>query len=149
MRCIVSILLALVTVVPPLAHGRIPAERLVELKAKAEQMASHDRGKIYSEIALELVDAANQQFTDGDSDKALATVQEVLTFAKKAGEAAEERGKKIKDTEINLRSCARRLEELARTLALVDREPVKATADEINKVRDHLLSVMFAPKRKK
>ncbi|MBI2682937.1 MAG: hypothetical protein HYX26_06935 [Acidobacteriales bacterium] len=130
------------------ASVKTPEERLAERKARAEQMQSHERGKIYSEIARELAEIANRRFADGDSEKAQAAVQEAVSFAEKAGDAAAERGKRIKDTEINLRACARRLQDIARTLSVVDRDPVKSAADEINKIRDRLLSVMFAPKRK-
>jgi hypothetical protein len=131
------------------AHALPVQDKLAERKARAERMPSHDRGKIYSEIALDLAALAADRFREGEEEMALATVQESLDFAKKAGDAAAERGKKIKDTEINLRACSRRLGDLARTLSLVDREPVQAAAAEIDQVRDHLLSLMFSPKKKK
>ncbi len=109
------------------------------MKAKAEGMKDHDRGKIYSEIAQELTEQANQQFTDGQHDAALATIKQVLEYAEKASAAAKLKNKKTKDTEINLRKTARRMEEVARTLALEDRPPVNAAVEKLDEIRKELL----------
>lgn len=109
------------------------------LKSKVERMKDHDRGKIYSEIARELTEQANREFTDGQPDKALASVKLVLEYAEKASAAAKIKNKKTKDTEINLRKTARRLEEVEKTLALEDRPPVKAAVEKVDEIRKELL----------
>jgi len=112
---------------------------LERLKAKAEQMSEHDRGKIYSEIARQLTDDAGRQFGEGQFAEGHATVKEVVEFSEKAAAAAKLRNKKTKDTEINLRKTARRLEEIEKTLAVEERPTVKAAVEKLDQIRKELL----------
>lgn len=121
------------------AANRVTNPELEKLKAKAEGMKDHDRGKIYSEIARELTEQANRQFTEGQPEAALESIKLVLEFAEKASNAAKLKNKKTKDTEINLRKTARRLEEVERTLALEDRPPVQAAVEKLDEIRKELL----------
>jgi hypothetical protein len=66
-------------------------------------------------------------------------VKQVLEYAEKASAAAKLKNKKTKDTEINLRKTARRLEEVEKTLALEDRPPVKAAVEKLDEIRKDLL----------
>src|SRR5882672_3258 len=43
--------------------------RIEELKSKAEHKGEADRGRIYADVARELVELANTQFINGESDK--------------------------------------------------------------------------------
>ncbi len=122
--------------------GQTEASELAEIermKTKAEGMKDHDRGKIYSQIAQELTEQANRQFTDGQPDAALESIKQLLAYAEKASAAAKLKNKKTKDTEINLRKTARRLEEVERTLAVEDRPPVKAAVEKLDEIRKELL----------
>ena len=115
MRNVSIFVLALVSLGVAQSSSPPPAATPTEvarLKAKAEEMKEYDRGKIYSEIAKELTEQANRQFTDGQPTEAQVTVQQVVEFAEKASAAAKLKNKKTKDTEITLRKTARRLEEL-------------------------------------
>lgn len=109
------------------------------LKAKAAEMKDHDRGKVYSEIARELTEQASRQFNEGTKDLALVSIHDVVAYAEKAAEAAKLKNKKTKDTEINLRKTARRLEEIEKTLAIEDRPPVHAAVEKVDSIRKGLL----------
>jgi len=109
------------------------------LKTKAESMKDYERGKIYSEIARELTEQASRQFAEGDEVAALRSVAEVVEFAEKASSAAKLRNKKTKDTEINLRKTARRLEEVSKTLTLEDRPPIEEAMQKVDEIRKELL----------
>ena len=109
------------------------------LKAKAEEMKEQDRGKVYSEIARELTEEANRQFTEGQLAAGQASVKQIVEYAEKASAAAKLKNKKTKDTEINLRKTARRLEEVAKTLAVEDRPPVNAAVEKLDEIRKELL----------
>src|ERR1043165_5137297 len=98
---------------PAIAH-------IEELKAKAERKGDADRGRIYADIAHELVELANNQLTNGEPDKGPASIKDAVSFAEKATASATEKGHKIKDAEITLRETARRIEEVRRTLAVDD-----------------------------
>lgn len=110
-----------------------------KLKTKAESMKDYDRGKIYSEIARELTEQASRQFAEGAEDEAFKSVTEVVEFAEKASSAAKLRNKKTKDTEINLRKTARRLEEVSKTLSLQHRPPIEEAMQKVDEIRKELL----------
>lgn len=117
--------------------GRV--SEVERLKTKAESMKDYDRGKIYSEIARELTEQASRQFAEGAEEAALKSVTEVVEFAEKASSAAKLRNKKTKDTEINLRKTARRLEEVSKTLTLQDRPPIEEAMQKVDEIRKDLL----------
>jgi polyhydroxyalkanoate synthesis regulator phasin len=119
------------------------------LKAEAEHAAPDQQGRLYAEIADKLVPVADKQFTDGESVKGHATVQEVLQYATKAHDLAIQTRKKMKETEKSLRECRRRLENMRRTLAAEDRPKVEAVEKQLEKLTQDVLESMFAPPGKK
>src|SRR5262245_23364440 len=123
-------------------------QKIDEKLAKAEHMDEGDRGRIYSEVAVQQVDLANGLFTAGDSEKGQQAVTQAVEVAKKASASAKIKKNKIKQTEIYLRECSRRLEELARTVTALEREPIQQAATQVENLRTELLDTMFAPKKK-
>jgi hypothetical protein len=133
-----------------LSIGAGAAQKSIEeLKARAEKATGGEQAKLYAEIAELLVAQADQQFTQGDSAHAQATVQEIMEDAGKAHDLAIASHDKRKEVEIRLRNTQRRLENLKRTLALVDRPPLDEAEKKLANFREDLLNSMFAPKKKK
>jgi stress-induced morphogen len=121
-----------------------------QLKAEAEHADPSQQGRLYAEIADKLVTVADKQFTDGESVKGHATVQEILQYATKAHDLAIETRKKMKDTEKSLRDCHRRLENMKRTLAAEDRPSIESVEKELARLTEDVLESMFArPDKKK
>lgn len=120
-----------------------------QLKAEAEHAATDQQGRLYAEIADRLVAVADKQFTDGESVKGHATVQDILQYATKAHDLTIQTRKKMKDTEKSLRDCHRRLENMKRTLAAEDRPRVEAVEKELERLTEEVLESMFAPPDKK
>lgn len=120
-----------------------------QLKAEAEHAAPDQQGRLYAEIADALVPVADKQFTDGESVKGHATVQEILQYATKSHDLAIQTRKKMKETEKSLRQCRRRLENMRRTLAAEDRPKVEAVEKQLEKLTEEVLESMFAPPTKK
>ena len=120
-----------------------------QLKAEAEHAAPEHQGRLYAEIADKLVAVADKQFTDAESVKGHATVQEILQYAIKAHDLAIETRKKMKETEKSLRECHRRLENMKRTLAAEDRPSVEDVEKQLEKLTEEVLESMFAPPDKK
>ena len=121
-----------------------------QLKTEAEHAAPDQQGRLYADIADSLVPVADKQFTDGESVKGHATVQEVLQYATKAHDLAIQTRKKMKETEKSLRQCRRRLENMRRTLAAEDRPQVEAVEKQLEKLTEEVLESMFAaPKKEK
>ena len=120
-----------------------------QLKAEAEHASPDQQGRLDAEIAENLVSVADKQFTDGESVKGHATVQEILQYATKAHDLVIESRKKMKETEKSLRECHRRLENMKRTLAAEDRPKVEAVEKQLEKLTEDVLESMFAPPDKK
>ena len=120
-----------------------------QLKTEAEHAEPGQQGRLYAEIAEKLVAVADKQFTDGESVKGHATVQEILQYATKAHDLVIESRKKMKETEKSLRDCHRRLENMKRTLAAEDRPKVEAVEKQLEKLTEDVLESMFAPPDKK
>ena len=138
-RCFLSIVLLTALLAGAQESAPAASPELERLKAKAAEMKDHDRGKVYSEIARELTEQASRQFNEGTKEQALASVSDVVEYAEKAAEAAKLKNKKTKDTEINLRKTARRLEEIEKTLAIEDRPPVRTAVEKVDSIRKGLL----------
>jgi stress-induced morphogen len=121
-----------------------------QLKTEAEHASPDQQARLYAEIADRLVPVADKQFTDAESVKGHATVQEILQYATKAHDLAIETRKKMKETEKSLRECHRRLENMKRTLAAEDRPRVEAVEKQLAKLTEDVLESMFArPEKKK
>jgi stress-induced morphogen len=120
-----------------------------QLKAEAEHASADQQGRLYAEIADKLVAIADKQFTDGESVKGHATVQEILQYAIKAHDLVLTTRKKMKETEKSLRECHRRLDNMKRTLAAEDRPRVEDVEKQLEKLTEDVLESMFAPPDKK
>src|SRR6476469_7578635 len=129
--------------------ARAEQKTVDQLKAEAERAAPDQKGRLYAEIADSLVPVADKQFTDGESVKGHATVQEILQYATKSHDLAIQTRKKMKETEKSLRQCRRRLENMRRTLAAEDRPKVEAVEKQLEKLTEEVLESMFAPPAKK
>jgi hypothetical protein len=122
--------------------------KIEAMKANAEKKSSADRARAYADIARELVEVANQQFTDGEVDKAQSSIKDAVAYSERSAAAAKEKGKKIKNTEITLRETARRIDEVRRTVAADDQPPLAAAVARIEELRRELLAHMFGNEKK-
>jgi hypothetical protein len=118
-----------------------------QLKAEAER-PGNDQAKACAEVAERLVSVADKHFTDGESVKGQAIVQQVLEYASRARDLAIQNKKKMKETEIHLRRARRALENMRRTLAAEDRPPVETVEKKLEQFGEEILEAMFAPPRK-
>ncbi len=121
-----------------------PPPTLDALKAKAEQTRGGDQGRLYAEVARELVEVADHQYIDGDVEKAENSVKDIVSYAGKARESLRGSKRKIKETEILLRKTQRRLDDVRRTLAASDQPKVQDAVAKLEVIRRELLDQMFS-----
>ncbi|HZQ90916.1 MAG TPA: hypothetical protein VFA60_03900 [Terriglobales bacterium] len=119
------------------------AESVEKLKQRAEAATGGTRARLFVEVARLEIEEANQHFTDGDVDKAHARVKDAVTDAEKGADAARISGKRLKDTEIDLRKLQRRTEDIRRSLALEDRPALQSMVERLEALRQQLLDKMF------
>jgi hypothetical protein len=139
MRLVVAILI-IANSVPSFAREH---ESVEQLKARFESAAPKDRVSLALRVAELQTEAADKSYAGGKTDEARAAIQDVVSYTEKAGDAAAQSGKKLKDAEITVRKIAHRLNDIKRSLNFEDQPPVQDAIDHLEHVRTQLLSKMF------
>ncbi len=122
-------------------------ETLEQLKARAEQAKPQDQPKLFMQVAERQVETADKLYSDGDSDKGKAAIEDATSYAEKASQAAIATGKELKRTEIAVRKLSDRMQGISHSLAVDDRPPLKAATDRLEKLDSLLLDRMFKGKK--
>lgn len=120
-------------------------ESLADLKTRADNAHGGEEAKLSIEYAQAELEHANDLFTQGDVDQAQSAVTSVMEYVRKGTSAAKSSGKRLKQTEIELRKLQKRMKDIAESLNLDDRPPVLKSVDEIEQLRAGLLAAMFGP----
>jgi hypothetical protein len=121
-------------------------ESIEQLKERAAAAKPGNQPKLFLEVAERQFLAATAAYHAGQPDNGKAAAEDVATYCEKAGAAARESRKYLKNTEIRIRDLSRKLDALRRDLSFDDREPVQAAIQRMEKVRTDLLNAMFGPK---
>lgn len=145
MRRVLPCLLALLSVVAPVAADQKPAppDRITELKAKVESASEKDRCHDLAELIAEYVKRVDEQVTANNIDQALATTKEINPYADRCKEAATKSKHKLKNSEITLRKAARRLDEISHAVSVDDQPVMRSAVDHIEAARTQILLEMF------
>jgi hypothetical protein len=120
-------------------------ESPADLKTRADNAHGGEEAKLCIEYAQAELEHANDLFTQGDVDQAQSAVNSVMEYVRKGSTAAKSSGKRLKQTEIELRKLQKRMKDIAESLNLDDRPPVLKSVDEIEQLRAGLLAAMFGP----
>jgi hypothetical protein len=147
MRIRVTILVLLAVV--SLARFVRADDALQQQIARADSAPPSERPALYIHIARQQADAADKLYQTGDAEAGNKALNDVVTYAGKASDAAAATGKRLKDTEIAVRKMAEKFRDVKRTLPFEDQAPVQQAIDNLEKMRTDLLSVMFGKKGKK
>jgi hypothetical protein len=123
-------------------------ERSDSLRAQGQGSKSGDRARIFMELAQRDVELADREFDAGTSEQAQKLIQQSVTDAQTAADAAIESGSRLKNTEMEMHRLARRLADVEQSLGVDDRPPVKAAAEKVQDLDRALLERMFRHKSK-
>lgn len=123
------------------AHAR--NENLAELRERADNAHGGEQAKLCMEYAHAELEDANELFTKGDVEQAQAAVASVMEYVRKGAKAATSSGKRLKQTEIELRKLEHRMKDIGQSLNIDDRPPVLKNVDEIEQIRAGLLTAMW------
>src|SRR5215467_9552407 len=136
-------LLALILVVASSSAAFARDETIGQLKARVESAAPKERVSLALRVAELQTSAADKLYADGKNDEARAAVKDVVSYTEKAGDAATQSGKKLKDAEITVRKIAHKLADMKRTVDLENQVPLQDAIDHLERVRTQLLAKMF------
>jgi hypothetical protein len=120
-----------------------PQAQVTSRRASIEKMKEQDRAEAYAKLALELTTLAAEQYNSDAMDQAHETARSIGEAASKSAEAGKIKRKKVKQAELTLRECSRRLDQLRRTLPVSEQGVVKASLEQVEKARSELLEAMF------
>ena len=123
-------------------------ESLEELKARAQTASVEDRPGICIRIAEYQLDAADKLFLEGKAEAGDTALADVVSYSEKAGQAATQTGKKLKNTEIAVRKMSRKLHDVKHMVPFEDQAPVQEAIDHLERVRTELLAKMFGRREK-
>lgn len=126
--------------------GRAGEQSAADLKARADAAQGGERASLSLEYAHRELEDANALYTQGDVDKAEAEIQVVLAYSHRAADAASASGKRLKQTEIELRKLEHRMRDIGHSLSIDDRPPVEKAVQELEEVRADLLARMWGQK---
>ena len=126
--------------------GQTYGQSAADLKARADAAQGGERASLSLEYAHRQLENANTLYTQGDVEKAETQIQEVLTYSHKAADAASASGKRLKQTEIELRKLEHRMRDIGHSLNIDDRPPVEKAVEELEQVRADLLAKMWGEK---
>src|SRR5277367_64926 len=121
------------------AHLAAKDESLDELKSRFESAHPEDRAELAIHIARLQLDNADKLYVSGNVDQANAAVIEVVTYSEKAGDAAKQTNKRLKNIEIDVRKIADKLRDIKRTLAFDDQPPLEQAIRRLEDLRTSLL----------
>ena len=129
------------------AFGREP-ESFEGLKTRCNSASPQEQPRSCVDVAKFQLRAADEFVKAGNGQQAHAAVDDVVTYATKAADASTKTGKRLKDTEIELRKLAEKLRSLKRNADFEDQAPIQKATDQIEGLRTELLSRMFGKKAK-
>jgi hypothetical protein len=126
-----------------------PSDPFALRRAEAQAAREGHRAKLFVDLAHQEMEAADKAFTDGNVDLGQKLAADAGNDADEAGKTALESGKRLKDTEIDLRKLQTRTRDIGRSLAFDDRPPLTKIVERIEALREAILSRMFGGKKGK
>ena len=111
------------------------------------------RSEVALDYAHQQVDTVRDAFNAGESAKAQAAIDECAQAVDVAYQALSDTGKNprnskyFKKAELRTRELMRRLDGLAQTLSVDDRDPVTRLRDHVAEVHDNLLKGIMSKKK--
>jgi hypothetical protein len=114
-----------------------------ELKAKVASASVGDRAHLCVQIAQKQLVATDKFYGRGEIEKAQAALTDVVAFSELARDYSIQSRKYQKQTEIGVRSMARKLADIKHLVGHDDQEPIQDAMNRLQRVRDDLLAAMF------
>jgi len=114
-----------------------------ELKDRIAASGPNEQPYYCAEMVRNLVEVADKQYADGNYTGAQDSINEIEKYADLAREATP-KTHKLKQAEITLREAARRLEDIGKSLSIIDRPPIAKAVAHLHSVESDLLKRLFS-----
>jgi len=120
-----------------------------ELKARLSSTNIGERPQLCLQIAERQLDAADKLYAAVETEKAQATLSDVVAFSELARDYSLQSHKHQKQTEIAVRKMTRKLIDIKHAVTHDEQAAVQNAIDKLERVRDDLLLSMFPKKDQK
>jgi|GEM_PF-997462 len=146
-RC--SAIAAAVLLLAMMPAAALPGAQLTveEMKSRLASTSVGDRPHLCLEIAERQLDAADKLYNAAQIEQAQTTLTDVVAYSELARDYSLQSHKHQKQTEIAVRTMARRLADIEHLVTHDEEAPIQAAIKRLQRVRDDLLMAMF-PKGK-
>jgi hypothetical protein len=114
-----------------------------ELQRKIESAHGGKKAELLLQLSHDQVEQADNLYHDGDADKAFGLLKEAGSNADQATSISLESGKRLKDTEIDLRKLSERVQAIRQEASFEDRKPFDISIQNLEQNRSKLLDRMF------
>lgn len=131
-------------ILPATLRARSVEPTIEQLKARVSSAELRDRPKLCVEIAERQLKETDRLYAASDDQKGLATLDDVMTYSELARDYALQSHKYQKQAEIAVRGMTRKLNDIMHTLPQAEQVPFAKAIGRLQRVRDDLLSAMFA-----
>jgi hypothetical protein len=122
---------------------------VADLKARVPSVNVGERPQLCLQIAERQLIEADKLYAALESEKAEATLGDVVSFSEMARDYSLQAHKHQKQTEITVRKMARRLAEIKHTVSHDEQAGLQNAINRLEHVRDDLLFSMFPKKAEK
>ena len=116
------------------------AQALAQLELRAQQAGPRDQCFLYTELVHTMTEIAGRQMIDGDIDQASSTLKKVNYYAQLIHMDLTSNSKRIKNAEMLMHHTTYKLGEYLRKASGDDRDTLKATLQQLDKIHDELLA---------
>jgi hypothetical protein len=116
------------------------AQALAQLELRAQQAGPRDQCFLYTELVHTMTEIAGKQMLNGDIDQASSTLKKVNHYAQLIHMDLASNSKRIKNAEMLMHHTTYRLGEYLHKASSEDRDTLKATLQQLDKVHDELLA---------
>ena len=120
-----------------------------ELKARLSSTDIGSRPQLCLQIAERQLAAADKLYAALESEKAEASLGDVVAFSELARDYSLQSHKHEKQTEIKVRRMARKLTDIKHAVTFDEQSAVQGAINKLERVRDDLLLAMFPKKGEK
>jgi hypothetical protein len=114
-----------------------------EMKTRVASASPGERPHLCIQIAERQLAATDKLYTDAEVEQAQAAMTDVVTFSELARDYAIQSHKYQKQTEIAVRTMARKLADIKHMVAHEDQAAIQGAIARLQRVRDDLLIAMF------
>ena len=117
------------------------AAHIEQLKQKIAHDSERDICINSADLVRELIEQFNTQMNAGELQPAQQTLNDIGIYSDKAREAAKNSHHKLKQAELTLHKSARRLADIAQSLAVENRQAITMVVNRIDAADDDILGM--------